>query len=438
VTGRNLELRIGLGYRIHVAHDRLSIRVVVIVLGDLGRSPRMLSHARALAKRGAQVDLVGYLESGIGADLARSPQIQLHPLRAPVSGATGVRAVAYAAMRMLREGFALLRLLLTRLPRPEAILLQNPPAIPALLPALLAARLRGARLILDWHNFGSAMLGLGMGRNHPATRLLADLERRLGARADAHVCVSAAMQAALEREKGVLGAVVLHDHPDERFARTPEEQRRALLARLAPELAPPDRERAPALVVSPTSWSRDEDFGVLLEAARDCDARWRHGDSTHPDLLIAVTGRGPLREHYLREMHALELERIHLRSLWLEPEDYPAFIGSADLGLCLHRSASGVDLPMKLADFRGAGVPVCTLDYGPCLAERFLPERDGLLFRDAADLAGQLDALFRGYPGEESRLARLRRRAAEARGESWDDAWEREALPLFLNYQNTT
>jgi len=421
-----------------VAHDRLSIRVGVIALGDLGRSPRMLSHARSLAKRGAQVDLIGYGESELGDDLADHPRIRVRPLRTPSSGAARSGTMAHGALRLIAEGFALLRLLLDRATRLDVILLQNPPALPALLPALLAARVRGARLILDWHNFGDAMLALRLGHDHFATHVMAAAERALGSRAHAHLCVSAAMQAALEREKGIPGAVVLHDHPDERFVPTPDAQRRALLSRLRPALELPDLATEPALVVSPTSWSRDEDFSLLLEAARDCDARWRRSDSRHPDLLIAITGRGPLQEQTLREMRALNLQRIHLRSLWLEAEDYPAFIGSADLGLCFHRSASGVDLPMKLADFRGAGVPVCTLDYGPCLSERFRHGVDGLLFRDAAALADQLDELFRGFPGDDSRLTQLRHKAAEARGESWDEAWARQALPLFADYQNTT
>lgn len=35
-------------------------RAIVLVLGDLGRSPRMLYHARSLAKGGLDVDLCGY------------------------------------------------------------------------------------------------------------------------------------------------------------------------------------------------------------------------------------------------------------------------------------------------------------------------------------------------------------------------------------------
>lgn len=35
-------------------------RTIVLVLGDLARSPRMLNHARSLAQGGLDVDLCGY------------------------------------------------------------------------------------------------------------------------------------------------------------------------------------------------------------------------------------------------------------------------------------------------------------------------------------------------------------------------------------------
>ena len=62
-------------------------------------------------------------------------------------------------------------------------------------------------------------------------------------------------------------------------------------------------------------------------------------------------------------------KRIIVKTLWLEPADYPTLVGMADLGLCLHQSASGFDLPMKLSDLRGAGVPAATYDYSPVLGE---------------------------------------------------------------------
>ncbi len=35
-------------------------RVQILVLGDIGRSPRMQYHALSIAKHGGQVDLIGY------------------------------------------------------------------------------------------------------------------------------------------------------------------------------------------------------------------------------------------------------------------------------------------------------------------------------------------------------------------------------------------
>ena len=65
--------------------------------------------------------------------------------------------------------------------------------------------------------------------------------------------------------------------------------------------------------------------------------------------MFLVTGKGPQREAYRRRMKSLDLRRVAFRLLWLEAADYPLLLGSCDLGVCLHMSSSGVDLPMKVA-----------------------------------------------------------------------------------------
>lgn len=42
-------------------HGKRRTRVQVLVLGDIGRSPRMQYHALSIAKKGGYVDLIGYL-----------------------------------------------------------------------------------------------------------------------------------------------------------------------------------------------------------------------------------------------------------------------------------------------------------------------------------------------------------------------------------------
>jgi beta-1,4-mannosyltransferase len=100
--------------------------------------------------------------------------------------------------------------------------------------------------------------------------------------------------------------------------------------------------------------------------------------------------------------------------------------------LCLHRSSSGLDIPMKVADLFGAGVPVCALDYGACLAERVRHGDNGLLFSNGSQLADILFDLFETFPSDQRTLDRLRAGARRSSRPTWEEGWLREAQPVLL------
>ncbi len=398
----------------------------------------MLYHARALAANGVDVDLVGFegtpLPKAVADDLRITVQ-RLNPatfrLRRGVSGSTYAAAGLFDATRLSVRLWRTLR----NLRGPDLVLIQNPPAFPTLAVTWLSLRRRGVRFVIDWHNLGYTLLSLRLGQWHPAVRLARWLERRDARRVDANLCVSRGLAAFLESRFGVQHARVLYDRPASAFVpmdRADRERlRQALFTRLGVHGG------TVGFIVCPTSWTEDEDFDLVIDAVPRLEERIRGWEAAvvgrrFPDLVILVTGDGARRAEFERRFAGLPARRVHLRARWLEPEDYPRVVGSADLGLCLHRSSSGLDIPMKVADLFGAGVPVCALDYGVCLAERVRHGDNGLLFSTSRQLADVVFDLFETFPADQVLLDRLRSGARKSARPTWEEGWAREAKPVLL------
>jgi len=398
----------------------------------------MLYHARALAAAGVEVDLVGFEGTSLPKSVAQDPRIAVHRLnpatlrlKGTFRGPTYAVAGLFDAMRLSYRLWRVLR----GLRRPELVLVQNPPAFPTLAVTWFSLRRRGVRFVIDWHNLGFSQLQLKLGRWHPAVRLARWFERRDARRVEGNLCVSRGLAAFLQSRFGVENARVLYDRPASAFSPIDradrERYRQALFTRLGVHGS------TVGFIVCPTSWTEDEDFDLIIDAVPRLEQRIRGWEAAAPgrrfaDMVILVTGDGARRAEFERRFAGLPARRVQLRARWLEPEDYPRVVGSADLGLCLHRSSSGLDIPMKVADLFGAGVPVCALDYGACLAERVRHGDNGLLFSKADQLASMIFDLFETFPADQAPLDRLRNGARKSARPTWEEGWTREAKPVLL------
>lgn len=174
--------------------------------------------------------------------------------------------------------------------------------------------------------------------------------------------------------------VVLYDKPPSIFKKLTKYERNQFLARLdwsQEELIVADQtltqspftrltndgklsedSNRPALICSSTSWTEDEDFDILISALKIYDST-----TSSRRLYVVITGKGPLKQFYMDRIRTIKFQKVIIKSCWVEQQDYPTLIGSCDLGISLHTSSSGLDLPMKIADLFGCSVPVCAVDF---------------------------------------------------------------------------
>lgn len=410
------------------AHSQALVSVQIVVLGDIGRSPRMQYHALSIAKHGGSVAFIGYAESEIPENIISNPRITVVPLLPTpnfLHTSNKLLFLLTAPLKVLWQVCSLYFALAYRTTASKWMLVQNPPSIPTLAIAFFVAFVRNTKLIIDWHNFGYSILAIKLGPTHPLVRISRLYEHIFSKTASIHLTVTNAMAHVL-KESFNEEALPLHDRPAEHFQPLSSSERSKFLRRL-PETAPHAREIESGkvrLVVSSTSWTADEDFSLLLAALLRYSSTLPTSP-TLPTLLVLITGKGPQKQHYLSQIaefaSAGKLAGVTVKTAWLSMRDYALLLGCADLGVCLHTSSSGVDLPMKVVDMFGAGLPVVGWSRFEAWPELVTEGVNGKGFGSADELCGLLVDLF-GDGGKA--LGRLRGGAMEETGRRWDDEWD--------------
>lgn len=171
--------------------EEQSKRATVVVFGDVSQSPRMMNHAKSLVDAGYAVDVVGYTKSTnvhhsscLNFLIIDSKQLDdqfkccnfinvpsFKPDPIPYIPSS-IQKIFIVFLSVILKTLYFLYLGLTRIGKPQVMIVQNPPSLPTLLITPLLAHIHGARYIIDWHNLGFTILALSFGEGHFLVKFL--------------------------------------------------------------------------------------------------------------------------------------------------------------------------------------------------------------------------------------------------------------------------
>lgn len=183
--------------------------VCVIVLGDIGRSPRMQYHVNSLLKHEFNVDVIGYGDTTPIAELTQNPRCSIQQLVAfPELNLPNLLKYLFKSIWQMLSLF----IALFNIRRPDVILCQNPPGIPTLFVCYVyCALFKRCKFIIDWHNYTYTMLSLidtstaddsnsiSINPQRRIVKLAKWFESYFGRKSSHNFCVTKAMQEDLQK-----------------------------------------------------------------------------------------------------------------------------------------------------------------------------------------------------------------------------------------------
>ncbi|KAH9252962.1 hypothetical protein BASA81_009118 [Batrachochytrium salamandrivorans] len=396
-------------------------KITVVVLGDVGRSPRMQYHSLSLCQLGA-VRLVGLRGEPC------IPEVEANCQICALEDVELFRRLPYLLGAPLRALSLSLKLLGTLLSEDtDLFLVQNPPAIPTLVVVCVAAWLSGAAIVVDWHNLGFKMFPQ---ETSGFARLTKQVERVVGSRmADLNLTVTVALKQWLQQEFILQPntVCVLHDRPFGRFSALTssfqQERFEDILQLVGVSYQDAFVNRTVLLAVTSTSWTEDEDFDMLLEACLAYKGKRK--------LYLVITGKGPLLAKYKPALARFPNSHCQLQSVWFSQQDYPKFLQVCQLGISMHTSTSGLDLPMKVIDMFGSGLPVLAKQFD-CVQELVRPGENGILFSSATELAELLNKAGNGSLALDEMQQHVKQHPLVGWQEHWNATVKHEFETLLL------
>jgi len=376
---------------------------VLIALGELGRSTRLVNVARSIAIDHPKecVYLMGYFE-----EYPLNEKLPDNIIIAPIPKYAG--SVLPGVLQFLMKAIYLtfyVFMSLSSLTTAKFVYVQNPPALPVLVAVKLLKLFRyygkkDPTVILDWHNLGFTCSPPS--RSSFLILFYEYCEMWLGrAVPDKHITVSQAMKHFLQADLGIKRSLVYLQYDETLprdseegdnqnnlssrqsnffdFAMEPYEKRMVSLSSkwqkhpkmtelefvINPLIAKEKTIGSISFVMS-SSFTWDEDTIPLIKAMKQIDFDLRVKKNIDKPLIkVLVTGDGPDKATFKSMIEEHDWYYVAWFSGYLRSADYWWAMETADVGLSLFRSSSGLDIPMKAHDLVAAKTKINIFwDYG--------------------------------------------------------------------------
>lgn len=380
-------------------------KVGIFVMGDIGRSPRMMNHAIEFAQNEeTAVEIIGQVQSELPLFFA-SENIRVRTITSKyLQTLKRLPSFLYLFFRIFVETMILFYHFMFQIrPKYNIVVVQNPPGIPVIIVLFFYKWIFNAKIWVDVHNFGYTLYQT---KNKYLLKILKLVEiYSIRFTADRVFVVSKNMKEHLNSDWRIKNVTVLYDKPNFRTFRKMELKEKhnflinfpeftigvheTLISTHSNKGVYEEKTDRPLLFVVSSSWSHDDYFDLLIEAVKKYSVK----EENTRKLFFIMTGSGPLKSQYSRVFLNFELKNIQFAILWFQMADYPKIIGSVDYGISLHNSTSGFDLPIKALDYMACEVPCLAYNYTKTIGELVIEKKNGMLFNSADELMAIFEEL---------------------------------------------
>jgi glycosyltransferase involved in cell wall biosynthesis len=371
-------------------------RLVIFTAGDLGRSFRLLRHAKSFASRElSHVTLIGTDMTSLPKEIDSAPNIDhilFHQFSIPLPFFYVFAPIYYL--------FILLQFLVVIVPLPtfDYLLIATSNGFIDQIFGILGRIVRRCKLIFDVGSYQWAR------SPDPRAGFFHSLEKTLPKFANFRIVSTRSMQVVLELRR--LQSSLLYDPPGTQFR--PNQSIRPSACELLSVGA------GSLLVAIPVPQLNGDKVRQLISVARTID-----GIATK-QIVFVVFGGGKVQSSFENELKEQRFRNIVYRVFALNTDVYSQILSCADLGIVFEGSRFGLDVAKEVVEMVASGLPLLAFRWG-CVAEYVIDEKSGFFFKDEAGLVELLKLVINAQPSDFEGW----RQNSPSRVLEWDATWEK-------------